>query len=143
MLLLFRAWEPTALKRAILRDNDFYAVTRFNAIRLGVHLAFLLDKTYFPYDKWLMSFFGKLPRMYERMGGLVDEAVSLSTVAVEPRLRRHLRRAGPDYGGGRHDPAPPPLPGIGHIRLPPVEHAYVAIIQQLPADLKSIVPVWD
>jgi len=49
----FSGMGTYALKRAILRDNEFYATTRFsNAIRLGIQLAFLLDKTYFPYDKW-------------------------------------------------------------------------------------------
>ena len=43
----FSGMGTYALKRAILRNNEFYAITRFsNAIRLGIHLAFLLDKTY-------------------------------------------------------------------------------------------------
>ena len=37
----FSGMGTYALKRAILRDNEFYAVTRFsNAIRLGIQLAF-------------------------------------------------------------------------------------------------------
>ena len=64
----------------MLRHNEFYATTRFStAIRLGVQLAFLLDKGYFPYDKWLMAYFERLPRMVGRMGDYVYEAVKLST----------------------------------------------------------------
>jgi hypothetical protein len=135
-----------ALKRAILRDNDFYAVTRFsNAIRLGVHLAFLLDKTYFPYDKWLMSFFGKLPRMYERMGALVDEAVLLSTgwerkLEILDAISDVLDQTMVEDG---IIPPHPRFRGSATSGYRLLEHAYAAIIQQLPADLKSIVPVWD
>ena len=69
-----------ALKRAILRDNDYYAnVTFTRAIRLTMQLAFLLEKTYFPYDKWTYAYFIQLPRLAEPMQPLVDEAVKLST----------------------------------------------------------------
>ncbi len=135
-----------ALKRAILRDNDFYATTRFsNAIRLGVQLAFLLDKRYFPYDKWLMAYFRDLPRMYDRLGGLVDEAVKLSTgwerkLAILDQMSDSLDRTLVE--DGIIPPHPPFQPSsTSGYRL--LEHAYAAIIQHLPPDLKSVVPVWD
>ena len=69
-----------ALKRALLRYNEWYAAVAFaRAIRLGVQLAFLLDKQYCPYDKWTMAFFAKLPRMYFPLAPIVNEAVSLAT----------------------------------------------------------------
>ena len=47
-----------ALKRAILRDNEYYAnITFTRAIRLAVQLAFLLERRYFPYDKWTYARF--------------------------------------------------------------------------------------
>jgi len=69
-----------ALQRALLRQNELYAATAFGkAIRWGVQLAFLLDRTYFPYDKWLWSAFTRLPRLYEPLGPLVEEAVRGAT----------------------------------------------------------------
>ncbi|RLT37868.1 MAG: DUF4037 domain-containing protein [Chloroflexi bacterium] len=135
-----------ALKRAILRDNDFYATTRFsNAIRLGVQLAFLLDKRYFPYDKWLMAWFRRLPRMYGRMGGLVEEAVRLSTgwerkLTILDEISDILDSTLVEDGIIPPHPRFRGSPTSGYRLL---EHAYAAIIQQLPTDLKSVVPVWD
>ena len=69
-----------ALKRAILRDNDYYATIAFGkAIRRAVHLAFMLEKTYYPYDKWTMAFFQTPSRLYAPMHPLVDEAVHAGT----------------------------------------------------------------
>ncbi len=135
-----------ALKRAILRNNHFYATTRFsNAIRLGIQLAFLLDKRYFPYDKWLMAYFRQLPRMYGRMGELVDEAVHPSTgwerkLALLDQLSDVLDQALVEDGIIPAHPRFHPSTTSGYRLL---EHAYAVIIQQLPAELKSIVPVWD
>ncbi|MEZ4657427.1 MAG: DUF4037 domain-containing protein [Caldilineaceae bacterium] len=56
----FSGMGTYALKRAILRNNDYYAATRFAlALRLGIQLAFLLDKQYAPYDKWIMAYFAR------------------------------------------------------------------------------------
>lgn len=135
-----------ALKRAILRDNDYYATTRFsNAIRLGVQLAFLLDRRYFPYDKWLMAHFARLPRMYKRMGGLVEEAVRLATgwerkLAILDQMSDVLDQTLVEDGIIPPHPRFRGSPTSGYRLL---EHAYAAIIQQLPPDLKSVVPVWD
>jgi hypothetical protein len=35
----------------------------------------MLDKQYYPYDKWLYALFQRLPRMYDRLGSIVDEAI--------------------------------------------------------------------
>lgn len=142
----FSGMGTYALKRAILRNNEFYATTRFsNAIRLGIQLAFLLDKVYYPYDKWLMAYFARLPRMYARMGGLVEEAV-MQTTSWERKL--NLLHQMTDVldeamvADGIIQPhrkfAISPTSGY---RL--MEHAYAEIIQGLPAEIKTIVPVWD
>lgn len=135
-----------ALKRAVLRDNDYYAVTRFsNALRLSVQLAFLLDRRYFPYDKWIMTYFKELPRLYKSMGPLVDEAVLLSTpwekkLALLERMSEILDEA--MVADGIIQP---------HVKFQKsetsgyriLEHAYAEIIQGLPDELKAVVPVWD
>ncbi|MCA9986576.1 MAG: DUF4037 domain-containing protein [Anaerolineales bacterium] len=142
----FSGMGTYALKRAILRDNDFYATTRFsNAIRLGIQLAFLLDKQYFPYDKWLMRYFARLPRLAGPMVPLVEEAVQLST-AWERKLALLYQMADildeTMVADGIIAPHPKfqVSPTSGY-RLQ--EHAYAEIIQGLPAELKGIVPVWD
>ena len=69
-----------ALKRALLRNNEYFASVAFGkAIRWGVQLAFMLDRQYYPYDKWVMPFFKRLPRLADPLVPLVEEAVKLST----------------------------------------------------------------
>ncbi|MES2539339.1 MAG: DUF4037 domain-containing protein, partial [Pseudomonadota bacterium] len=47
-----------ALMRALLRNNELYANTTFaRSLRWGVQMAFLLDRQYYPYDKWLTVMF--------------------------------------------------------------------------------------
>ena len=77
----FSGMGAYALKRAILRDNEYYATIVFTkAVRLAVQMAFMLDKRqYYPYDKWTDTFFQRLPRLYEPLGPLVAESVRLST----------------------------------------------------------------
>jgi hypothetical protein len=135
-----------ALKRALLRDNELYAVTAFGkAIRWGVQLAFLLDRRYFPYDKWLMAYFQRLPRLHEPLAPLVAEALRLSTAwerklelldAVSDVLDATLVADGlirphAPYSGS---------PTSGYRLL---EHAYAELIQGLPVELHGEVPVWD
>jgi hypothetical protein len=135
-----------ALKRAILRNNDFYATTRFsNAIRLSIQLAFLLDKQYFPYDKWLMAYFARLPRLSKPLLPLVEEAVQLATPWERKLDLLHQMADVLDatmVADGILKPHPKfvPSPTSGY-RL--MEHAYAEIIQGLPPEIKTIVPVWD
>jgi hypothetical protein len=142
----FSGMGTYGLKRAILRHNEFYATTRFsNAIRLGIQLAFLLDKRYFPYDKWLMAYFERLPRLARPLMPLVAEAVKLSTtwerklellhemsdVLDQTMVIDGIIKAHPPYSAS---------PTSGY-RL--MEHAYAEIIHALPDDIKTVVPVWD
>jgi hypothetical protein len=135
-----------ALKRAILRDNEFYATTRFsNAIRLGIQLAFLLDKQYFPYDKWLIAYLERLPRLGKPMLPLVNEAVKLSTpwdrkLDLLHQMTDVLDEAMVADGVIKPHPKFAVSPTSGY-RL--MEHAYAEIIQGLPDEIKTVVPVWD
>lgn len=142
----FSGMGTYALKRAILRNNEFYATTRFsNAIRLGIQLAFLLDKRYFPYDKWLMAYFEQLPRLAEPLLPLVNEAVKLTTSwerklellhQLSDILDQTMVADGIIQPHGKYAVSP-----TSGYRL--MEHAYAEIIQGLPAEIKTIVPVWD
>jgi hypothetical protein len=142
----FSGMGTYALKRAILRNNDFYATTRFsNAIRLGIQLAFLLDKEYFPYDKWLMAHFERLPRLAGPLLPMVTEAVKLSThwerkLELLHQISGVLDQTMVDDGIIKPHARFAVSPTSGY-RL--MEHAYAEIIQGLPQEIKTIVPVWD
>jgi hypothetical protein len=142
----FSGMGTYALKRALLRNNEFYATTRFaTAVRLGVQLAFLLDRRFFPYDKWLMAYFTQLPRLYTPLRPLVEEAVRLATpwerklelldrmadILDESMVADGLIRPHPKFTGS---------PTSGYRLL---EHAYAELIQSVPEAIKTVVPVWD
>ncbi len=142
----FSGMGSYALKRAILRDNEYYAATAFGkAIRWGVQLAFMLDRQYFPYDKWIMAFFERLPRLAEPLLPVVNEAVSLST-PWERKLALLNEMAdildGTMVADGIIEPHPK-FTGSASSGYRLLEHAYAEIIQKLPEEIKTIVPVWD
>lgn len=142
----FSGMGTYALKRALLRHNEYYATIAFSkAIRWGVQLAFMLEKQYYPYDKWTLAYFPRLPRLAQPLRPLIDEAVSLST----PWERKFdLLNQMADVldqtmvSDGIIKPHPPfaVSPTSGY-RI--MEHAYAEIIQGLPQEIKTIVPVWD
>lgn len=135
-----------ALKRALLRNNQYFASTAFGrSIRLGVQMAFMLDKTYYPYDKWTMAAFKRLPRMYSRMGALVDEAVDIGTgwerkLELLDRISDALDQAMVEDGIIPPHPRFEGSPTSGY-RL--MEWAYWEIIRKLPKELLEIIPQWE
>jgi hypothetical protein len=142
----FSGMGSYALKRALLRDNEFYAATAFGkAIRWGVQLAFLLERQYFPYDKWIMLFLERLPRLAEPLSPIVQEAVRLSTpwerkLELLDQMADVLDATMVTDGIIRPHPRFTGSPTSGYRLL---EHAYAEIIQSLPAEINTIVPVWD
>ena len=135
-----------ALKRAILRNNELFAAISFGkAIRWGIQLAFMIEKQYFPYDKWLLAFFKRLPRLYERLRAIVGESVGLSTsweqkllllnqmsdvldaaMVEDGIIKPHAKFAGSESSGYRL-----------------VERAYKEILKGLSDDIKTIIPQWE
>jgi Domain of unknown function (DUF4037) len=142
----FSGMGSYALKRALLRNDEFYAATAFGkAIRWGVQLAFLLDRHYYPYDKWLMTFFTRLPRLADPLRPVVHEAVSLSTpwerkLALLDRMADILDAAMVADGLIQPHPKYTGSPTSGYRLL---EHAYAELIQALPEEIKTVIPVWD
>ncbi|MCC7163342.1 MAG: DUF4037 domain-containing protein [Anaerolineae bacterium] len=135
-----------ALKRAILRGNDYYYnITFTRAMRLGVQLAFLLDRQYFPYDKWTFAYFEKLPRMSARLGPFVREAVRLETPWA--RKLELLNEMSDVFDAALvEDGIIPPHPkfrGSESSGYRVLEHAYAEILKQLPPALQTTVPIWD
>ncbi|MCO6453270.1 MAG: DUF4037 domain-containing protein [Caldilineales bacterium] len=142
----FSGMGAYALKRALLRDNTYYAnITFTRALRLGVQLAFMLDKTYCPYDKWTMAFFVRLPRMAGRLQRIVEEAVELTTpwerkLELINAMADALDQAMVEDGIIQPHPPFKHSPTSGYRLL---EHAYAEILRGLPAEILPLVPVWD
>jgi hypothetical protein len=142
----FSGMGTYALKRALLRRNEFYAATAFGkAIRWGVQIAFLLERRYFPYDKWLIIYLQQLPRLADPLSPLVEEAVRLST-SWERKLELLDRMAdildATMVADGLIRPHPP-LAGSPTSGYRLLEHAYAELIQGLPEEIQGEVPVWD
>jgi hypothetical protein len=135
-----------ALKRAVLRDNPFYATTAFaRTVKLSMELAFLLNRQYFPYDKWLYEFFRRLPALAPELDPLLCEAVALAT-SWERRLELLGRVA--DLLDARMVelelvPPHPPLVGSPTSGYRLLEHAYAVILRDLPPEVVRHVPLWD
>jgi hypothetical protein len=142
----FSGMGTYALKRAILRDNELYATITFaRAMRLGVQLAFLLDRRYYPYDKWLLAYFEQLPRMADRLRPLVYEAVRVAT-PWERKLELLDKMSDALDATMVEDGMIAPHPkfvGSASSGYRLMEHAYAELIQKLPAEIKTVVPVWD
>ena len=142
----FSGMGSYALKRAVLRDNDYYAnITFARSVRWAVQLAFMLEKRYYPYDKWTYAFFRRLPRLYAPLGPLVDESVQLATPWA--RKLELLNRMADVLDGfmvvdGIIAPHPPfaESPTSGYRLL---EHAYAEIVHRLPPELRGMTPVWE
>ena len=142
----FSGMGSYALKRALLRDNELYASTTFaRALRWGVQIAFLLDRTYYPYDKWLTTAFGRLPRMSARLGAIVEEAPRLST-SWERKLELLDRMAdvidATLVEDGLIEPHPQfqGSPSSGYRLL---EYGYAELIRKSPPEIQQMVPTWE
>jgi hypothetical protein len=98
-----------------------------------------------PYDKWLMAYFPRLPRLCKPLEPLVDEAVLLTTgwerkldllhgisdVLDQAMVEDGIIKPHPPFAGS---------PTSGYRLL---EHAYAELIQSAPEEIKTTVPVWD
>lgn len=135
-----------ALKRALLRDNLLYASTTFaRSLRWGVQMGFLLDRVYYPYDKWLTVQLHRLPRMGARLAAVVDEAPRLSTswerkLALLHEMSDILDAAMVEDGLIAPHPKYRVSETSGYRLL---ESAYAELIRKCPADIRGIVPQWE
>lgn len=135
-----------ALKRALLRNNTLYASTTFaRSLRWGVQMAFMLDRTYYPYDKWLTEMFHRLPRMGPRLAHIVEKAPQLSTPWEEKLDLLHemsdiLDAAMVEDGLIAPHPRYKASATSGYRLL---ESAYAELIQKCPAEIKFLIPQWE
>jgi len=142
----FSGMGAYALNRALMRGNMVYATTAFSrATKLSMEIAFLLNRRYFPYDKWLYPFFKRLPELADRMDPLISEAVGLGT-PWERRLR--ILEEISDILDAKMVamgiiPPHPRFRGSATSGYRLLEHAYAVIIKRLPTQIKNYVPRWD
>ncbi|MBW7884142.1 MAG: DUF4037 domain-containing protein [Caldilineaceae bacterium] len=142
----FSGMGSYALKRANLRQNEYYAnITFARSVRWAVQLAFMLEKQYYPYDKWTYAFFRRLPRLYAPLAPLVDESVRLSTpwerkLELLNRMADVLDEFMVLDGIIAAHPRFVESPTSGYRLL---EHAYADILHQLPPELRGMTPEWE
>ena len=123
-----------------------YATTAFGrTIKWALELAFLLNRTYFPYDKWLYPFFETLPCLAPQMNPLLKEAMSDGCcwerkIDIFEHISDQL-----DARMVELELVPPHSRFTGSItsgyRL--LEHNYAVILKSLPEEIIPIVPLWD
>jgi len=95
--------------------------------------------------KWTLAYFTKLPRLAEPLLPVVNEAVKLSTswerkLALLDQMADILDQT--LVADGLIAPHSPfQRSSTSGYRI--LEHAYAALIQGLPAEIKTVVPVWD
>ena len=128
-------------RQRLLRQHHVHP--RPPARRAG--LAFLLDKQYFPYDKWTFAYFEKLPRMSRTSRSLRREAVRLETPWA--RKLELLNEMSDVFDATMVEDgiiAPhPKFRGSESSGYRVLEHAYAEILKQLPPSLQTTVPIWD
>jgi fermentation-respiration switch protein FrsA (DUF1100 family) len=132
-----------ALHRATLRENHQYAQWTFaRCVKLSLELGFLLNRTYFPYDKWLFPAFRRLPRIAPQMAPLVEQACA---PGVSWRQRH-------DLCCRMHDLLDEELVASGLVPSHPrfgasttsgyrlLEYEYYHLLRSLPAEIQARVP---
>ncbi len=134
------------IRRAVLRGNLMYAFTAFGrCLKLTVELAFLLNRTYFPYDKWLYPLFRRLPKIAPEMDPLLQESFQAATSwdrRIELFEQAHALLDAFMVENGIIEPHPQYAPSAtSGFRL--LEHAYQELIHKSPEEIKTHVPLWD
>ena len=135
-----------ALQRAVLRQNEPFAYTAFGrCLKLTLELAFLLNRCYFPYDKWLYPLFLRLPHLAHDLDGLIRQATRAGTawkrrIALLERMHVLLDARMVKLGVIRPHARFRRSKTSG-FRL--LEHAYGELCQTLPQGIRNRVPLWD
>lgn len=134
------------MQRARLRDNLVFLHTSFaNTLKRTIELAFLLNRTYFPYDKWLYPLFRRLDHPAPAMVPLIDEATADGATwerrfEIMQTLHEFLDRRMVELGLVRPHPRFKPHATSGYRLL---EWCYRDLLHAIPRELFTHVPVWD
>ena len=135
-----------AMKRAELRQNTVFHFTAFGrTLKMTMELVCMLNRTYFPYDKWLYPTFARLEHLAPDMLPLIDEATAYDT-SWERRIsiceELHTMLDAYMVGLGLVTPHPKykthPTSGL---RI--LERSYQELIKSVPEEIKRHTPLWD
>jgi hypothetical protein len=135
-----------ALHRALLRNNWPYAYWTFaRTLKLTMEIGFLLNRTYFPYDKWLFPMFQRLPHLQNEMTPLISEATNPSTdwqqrCSLIATMHDILDARMVDLGLVRRHPRFAHSQTSGYRLL---EFDYREILLTIPPELRHQTPLWD
>ena len=139
-------WGLYKMHRAIMRDNLPFAFLALGVtIKLTMELAFLLNRTYYPYDKWLYTLFQKLPRLAPELDPLITEAMQAETpwprrIALFEDMHDILDDDMVAQGLIAPHVKYKKSPTSGYRLL---EAAYADLCRQLPRDILQHIPLWD
>lgn len=134
------------IRRAWLRQNSVFLYTSFaNTLKRTLELGFLLNRTYFPYDKWLYPLFRRLNYLAPEMIPLVEEAATDSTpwqrrFEILETLHSMIDQYMVELGLVRPHPKFIPHETSGYRLL---EWCYRDLLNSIPRELFSHTPVWD
>lgn len=134
------------IRRALLRKNVVYAHFALGrTLKLTMELTFLLNRTYFSYDKWLYPLFKRLPELAPDMVPMIDETMKDDCgwerrIELLERMHEMLDQRMVDLGIIPAHPKFVPSKTSGYRLL---EHAYCEIIKQMPEEIRTHVPLWD
>lgn len=130
------------IHRAIKRSNlPFAVISLGQALLKGLEMAFLLNRRYYPYKKWIYPMFLKLPRLVKEVDPLVQRIVNIndwqekigafdrmSDVFYGEMGRQGLIKAGKKYSGS----------ATSGYRL--IELCYTEILRGLPNEVAHTYP---
>lgn len=134
------------IRRAVLRENlPFAFIALGRVIQRTLELAFLLNRTYFPYDKWLYPLFQRLPELASQMDPWIQETVQSTTswdrrIELIEWMHSVLDEKMVDLGIIAAHPKFVPSETSGYRLL---EHAYAELIKASPLEIRTHVPLWD
>ena len=142
----FSGMGAYALKRAILRDNEYYATIVFSrAVRWAVQLAFYAGLSITPTISGRIPFLSACTPLCTPLGPLVAESVRLFTPwGVAGVAQPNSRRAGSatwwKTTSSSRIPSSPnrPLPAIACSNMPTPRSS-----RKLPPELRGMTPVWE
>ena len=134
------------MKRAWLRENKVFLYTSFaNTIKRTLEIGFLLNRTYFPYEKWLYPLFKRLANLAAEMTPLIDEATDDGTTwerrfEILEKLHIILDGRMVELGLVRPHPLFKSHDTSGYRLL---EWCYRDLLNSIPSELWVHTPIWD
>ncbi len=135
-----------AMKRAGLRQNTVFYFTAFGrTLKMTMELACMLNRTYFPYDKWLYTKFCELENLAPEMLPLIDEATTYNTSwerrnNICEELHIMLDAYMVEIGLVTPHPKYKSHPTTG-LRI--LERSYQEILKSVPEEILRHTPLWD